>query len=689
MAESDVPVTNQPEVQIKQERLKYLEFVQVAVLHAVLYASKVYGYAKENSGLLKPGVETIEGTIKSVAGPAYHKFHDVPVEVLKFVDRKVDKTVTKLDSQVAPFVKQLSTKTKNMSTLASEVKNADLVELAIAAYTKLEPTAKGLYTKYEPAAKGLYTQYEPTAKGLYTKYEPTAKVLYTKYEPVAEQYAVSAWQSLNQLPYFSKVANVVVPKAAYYSEMYNQTVQQTAELGFKIILEFAQGVEDKHLGILKNKFSDSLQYLEHLNLNVCQKVSDNGIEAITAASPSLRKISIYWNVRVTDVGISHPVKKCKHIVDLNLSGCKGISDKGLQMVADNYQHLESLDITRSWIMQVHQDNGRGFATCSVQMLWSQKCKSICTFKVRENAILLNLGSLRAIAMLESVFIFNYNRKRLFSMINDLPTIFEVVSGIVKKQPKEKSSHSSNKSKSNTKGMYLIPLECFLDIYMQFVRMNVTFYAGNVVCSWGWGEDGQLGHGDAEDRSSPTQLSALDGQEIVSLTCGADHTIAFSESQLQVYSWAWGDFWRLGHGNSTNCFIPQPIKALQGLRIRQIACGDSHCLAVTMERELLRGITVKMVVAGAEHTAAITEDGDLYGWGWGRYGNLGLGDRKDLNIPEKVSIISGEKMVQVACGWRHTISISSSGDLYTYGWSKYGQLGHGDFRDHLVPCKLVK
>ncbi|PWA83770.1 hypothetical protein CTI12_AA117620 [Artemisia annua] len=43
------------------------------------------------------------------------------------------------------------------------------------------------------------------------------------------------------------------------------------------------------------------------------------------------------------------------------------------------------------------------------------------------------------------------RKRLFSMINDLPTIFEVVSGIAKKQPKEKSNHSSNKSKSNTKG----------------------------------------------------------------------------------------------------------------------------------------------------------------------------------------------------------------------------------------------
>ena len=42
---------------------------------------------------------------------------------------------------------------------------------------------------------------------------------------------------------------------------------------------------------------------------------------------------------------------------------------------------------------------------------------------------------------------------------------------------------------------------------------------------------------------------------------------------------------------------------------------------------------------------------------------------------------------VACGWRHTITVTSSGSIYTYGWSKYGQLGHGDFEDHLIPHKL--
>ncbi|KAK1440463.1 hypothetical protein QVD17_06290 [Tagetes erecta] len=196
MAQNDVPaVTNQSQVEREEERLKHLQFVQMAVLHALLYASKAYTYAKNNSGPLKPRVETIEGTVKTVVGPAYDKYHDVPVEVLKFVDRKVDESVNKFDTRVQPFVKHVSAKTKDLST---EVKTAGLVKTA---YTKIEPAAKGLYTKYEP---------------------------------VAEQYAVSAWQSLNQLPLFPKVAKVVVPTAAYCSEKYNQTVQQTAERGYKV-----------------------------------------------------------------------------------------------------------------------------------------------------------------------------------------------------------------------------------------------------------------------------------------------------------------------------------------------------------------------------------------------------------------------------------------------------------------------
>lgn len=66
-----------------------MEFVQVAAVHAALCFTNLYLYAKERSGPLKPSVETVEGTVKSVVGPVYDKYHDVPVEFLKFVDSKV------------------------------------------------------------------------------------------------------------------------------------------------------------------------------------------------------------------------------------------------------------------------------------------------------------------------------------------------------------------------------------------------------------------------------------------------------------------------------------------------------------------------------------------------------------------------------------------------------------------------
>ncbi|GAB2233084.1 hypothetical protein Droror1_Dr00002299 [Drosera rotundifolia] len=92
----------------------------------------------------------------------------------------------------------------------------------------------------------------------------------------------------------------------------------------QINLEFGQDVEDKHLELIKNKYSSSLQHLDNLNLNGCQKISDKGVEAITSVSPSLKIFSTYWNVRYV----------------------KNITDHSMQLIADNYQDLESLNITR-------------------------------------------------------------------------------------------------------------------------------------------------------------------------------------------------------------------------------------------------------------------------------------------------------------------------------------------------------
>lgn len=60
------------------------------------------------------------------------------------------------------------------------------------------------------------------------------KALYTSYEPMAEQYAVSAWRSLNRLPLFPQVAQMAVPTAAYWAEKYNQAVSYSAENGYAV-----------------------------------------------------------------------------------------------------------------------------------------------------------------------------------------------------------------------------------------------------------------------------------------------------------------------------------------------------------------------------------------------------------------------------------------------------------------------
>ncbi|KAI3810126.1 hypothetical protein L1987_19735 [Smallanthus sonchifolius] len=119
----------------------------------------------------------------------------------------------------------------------------------------------------------------------------------------------------------------------------------------------------------------------------------------------------------------------------------------------------------------------------------------------------------------------------------------------------------------------------------------------------------------------------------------------------------------------------PISFVKGIRIRQIASGDSHYLAVTMEHE-------------------------VQSWGWNQNEQLGLGTTEDSLVPQKIEAFQGinVKMVTATvaitevddlygCGWRHTISVSSSGDLYAFEWSKFDQLEHRNFKDHFVSHKL--
>jgi hypothetical protein len=81
-------------------------------------------------------------------------------------------------------------------------------------------------------------------------------------------------------------------------------------------------------------------------------------------------------------------------------------------------------------------------------------------------------------------------------------------------------------------------------------------------------------------------------------------------------------------------------------------------------------------AGYGHTACITENGELYTWGFNVYGQLGLGDKKTRWYPERVSIDilfhNLSRQVKVKCSSYATFSIDENG--HPYSWGK-GLIGH--------------
>ena len=67
---------------------------------------------------------------------------------------------------------------------------------------------------------------------------------------------------------------------------------------------------------------------------------------------------------------------------------------------------------------------------------------------------------------------------------------------------------------------------------------------------------------------------------------------------------------------------------------------------------IEGQTIKQAACGFDHSACVTESGELYTWGDGKEGQLGLGDVWQTDLPTKVEIES--KAVKVLCGAKYTI-----------------------------------
>jgi alpha-tubulin suppressor-like RCC1 family protein len=184
---------------------------------------------------------------------------------------------------------------------------------------------------------------------------------------------------------------------------------------------------------------------------------------------------------------------------------------------------------------------------------------------------------------------------------------------------------------------------------------------------GLGEVVKTGVRRAYEVLTPTYLEALENKSIVKLDCGVSHTAAIDDKG-RVYIWGSNEYQKLGLDPNTGEIVdtPQFMEAFEGIKIRDISCGEWY-------------------------TCAVDEEGKMYSWGWGSstykgVGGLGHEGGKDEPTPRliKTLVDQGVPMASVECGEFHTVGLTQDGEVWAWGNGEYGRLGNGENDNVEVP-----
>ncbi|GMF41206.1 unnamed protein product [Phytophthora fragariaefolia] len=242
-----------------------------------------------------------------------------------------------------------------------------------------------------------------------------------------------------------------------------------------------------------------------------------------------------------------------------------------------------------------------------------------------------------------------------------------------------------------------------------------------VFTCGLNKSGQCGNGTFEERVIiATPVRALSGITVnmVAAANGCEHMLAVA-SDGAVYSWGYNDRGQLGLGSTiSKSHTPRMIDSLrEKYHITTAAVSYHHSAVVSSNGELLMfgmndcgqlGLdhtqhqhtpqlvdslssqVITKVACGLYHTIAVSSSGEVYSFGKNDYGQLGLGHARNIKVPTLVKTSLGEsdeKIVAVSCGYYHTVTISEKGKLITWGRNDYGQLGIGS-KDHKNSAQFV-
>ncbi|KAL4425546.1 hypothetical protein ABPG75_009562 [Micractinium tetrahymenae] len=235
--------------------------------------------------------------------------------------------------------------------------------------------------------------------------------------------------------------------------------------------------------------------------------------------------------------------------------------------------------------------------------------------------------------------------------------------------------------------------------------------GTEVWTFGRGDCGQLGSGRQEDAHAPQPVEGLQGRDVVNLAAGTLHTAAVT-ADGELYVCGSNDSCQLGIRRCQEALVPTRVEALEAFSVQCAACGPANTLAVVDDGALaacgssefgqaglgavgtqvelpkvvkdLRSMHITRVAAGGSHTLALSSTGGVFSFGNGSFGALGRGTTEGTDVPRPISRLWPLGVVQVACGDAHSAALLADGRLLTWGRGRYGALGHGDLENRSTP-----
>lgn len=151
----------------------------------------------------------------------------------------------------------------------------------------------------------------------------------------------------------------------------------------------------------------------------------------------------------------------------------------------------------------------------------------------------------------------------------------------------------------------------------------------------------------------------------SLSVGRRH-VSCVDSDGRAWSWGWGLYGQLGHGDTADRQEPTLVSALlQHGSCTAVACGGWHTAFICEQGQRAEAPSRKRQRMDAARTnRALT-------CGWGEAGQLGRcpePSRAAFSLPGVVSALEGVPLSAVACGSRQTLFATEAGELWACGAS---------------------